>query len=124
MKLYVKQMVCIRCKMLVKAVKVETSEIIATVEKDGKPDYFKMEKELVKDLAAKLNITINKETAEQLDAGGTESLDAATLYSKGLYYMDKYDYKKAYDFFKLAYEKDQSFTEAKRKMDIYRPLAT
>ena len=59
-----------------------------------------------------------------LDAGGTESFDAATLYSKGLHYMDKYDYKKAYDFFKLAYEKDNSFVEAKQKMDIYRPLAT
>lgn len=112
------------CKMLVKAVKVETSEIIATVEEDGKPDYFKMEKELVKELAAKLDMTVSKETAEEIDAGGTESLDAATLYSKGLYYMDQYDYKKAYDFFKLAYEKDESFTEAKRKMDIYRPLAT
>ncbi len=113
-----------KCKMLVKAVKVETSEIIATVEKEGKPDYFMMEKELVKELAAKLDMTLTDETSAMLDAGGTESFDAATLYSKGLHYMDKYDYKKAYDFFKLAYEKDNSFTEAKRKMDIYRPLAT
>ena len=113
-----------KCKMLVKAVKVETSEIIATVEKEGKPDYFKMEKELVKELAAKLDITLTDETSALLDAGGTESFDAATLYSKGLHYMDKYDYKKAYDFFKLAYEKDNSFVEAKKKMDIYRPLAT
>jgi len=113
-----------KCKMLVKAVKVETSEIIATVEKEGKPDYFKMEKELVKELAAKLDMTLSDETNAMLDAGGTDSFDAATLYSKGLLYMDKYDYKKAYDFFKLAYEKDNSFTEAKKKMDIYRPLAT
>ncbi len=112
------------CKMLVKAVKVETSEIIATVELEDKPDYFKMEKELVKELAAKLNISISKETGDLLEAGGTDSFDAATLYSKGLYYMDKYDYKKAYDFFKLAYDKDNSFSDAKRKMDIYRPLAT
>ncbi|MCP4706430.1 MAG: hypothetical protein GY865_17670 [candidate division Zixibacteria bacterium] len=113
-----------KCKMMVKAVKVETSEIIATVEKEGKPDYFKMEKELVKELAAKLDMTLSDETSAMLDAGGTESFDAATLYSKGLHYMDKYDYKKAYDFFKLAYEKDNSFVEAKKKMDIYRPLAT
>ncbi len=113
-----------KCKMLVKAVKVETSEIIATVEKEGKPDYFKMEKELVKELAEKLDMTLTDETSSMLDAGGTESFDAATLYSKGLHYMDKYDYKKAYDFFKLAYEKDNSFIEAKQKMEIYRPLAT
>jgi len=110
-------------KMLVKAVKVETSEIIASVESEGKPDYFKMEKELVKELAEKLNITLNKETITLLDESGTESYDAATLYSRGLYYMDKYDYKQAYEFFKQAYEKDNTFVEAKRKMDIYRPLA-
>jgi len=112
------------CKMLVKAVKVETSEIIATVEKEGKPEYFKMEKELVKELASRLDMTISKENTALLDAGGTESYDAATLYSKGLYYMDQYDYKKAYEYFKMAYDKDNSFEEAKRKMDIYRPLAT
>jgi len=47
-----------------------------------------------------------------------------SLYAKGLEYMDRYDYKKAYDFFKQAYELDNTFVEAKRKMDIYRPLAT
>ena len=41
----------------------------------------------------------------------------------GLDYMDKYDYKKAYEHFKTAYELDNSFVEAKRKMEIYRPLA-
>jgi TolB-like protein len=111
-------------RMLVKVVKVETSEILTTVERDGKPEYFKMEKELVKELAEKLNITLNKETIEQLDESGTESMDAATLYSQGLYHMDQYDYKKAYEFFKLAYDQDNSFAEAKRKMDIYRPLAS
>jgi TolB-like protein len=75
-------------KMLVKAVKVETSEIIASVEKEGKPDYFKMEKELVKELAEKLDLTLDKETVSLIDESGTESLDAATLYSKGLYHMD------------------------------------
>jgi TolB-like protein len=110
--------------MLIKVVKVETSEIIATVTREGKPDYFKMEKELVKELADKLDLTINKEAAEYIDESGTASADAATLYSKGLYYMDQYDYKQAYEFFKMAYEKDNTFAEAKRKMDIYRPLAS
>lgn len=113
-----------KTRMLVKAVKVETSEIIASVEKEGKPDYFKMEKELVKELSAKLDITLSKETAELIDQSGTESADAATLYSRGLYYMDKYDYKKAFDYFKQAYEKDNTFAEAKKKMDIYRPLVS
>ncbi len=110
-------------KMLVKAVKVETSEIIAIVEQEGKPDYFKMQKALVKDLAIKLDLKLNEETVNLLDKAATESYDAATLYSKGLYFMDKYDYKQAYEHFKKAYEMDNSFAEAKRKMDIYRPLA-
>jgi TolB-like protein len=111
-------------RMLVKVVKVETSEIIATVTKEGSPDFFKMEKELVKELADKLDLTINKETAKFIDESGTQSADAATLYSQGLYYMDKYDYKQAYEYFKQAYDKDSTFAEAKRKMEIYRPLAT
>ena len=110
-------------KMLIKVVNVETSEIIASVDKEGKPDLFKMEKEMVPELAKKLDLTINPQTKALLDENGTESADAATLYSKGLYYMDQYDYKKAYEFFKSAYEKDKNFAEAKRKMDIYRPLA-
>ncbi|MFZ5980647.1 MAG: CsgG/HfaB family protein [Candidatus Zixiibacteriota bacterium] len=111
-------------KMLVKAVKVETSEIITSVEKEGKPDYFKMEKELVTELADKLNLSLNEDTRKLIKDAGTESNDAATLYAKGLYYQDKYDYKKAYDYFRQAYEMDQTFAEAKKKMDIYRPLAS
>jgi TolB-like protein len=111
-------------RMLVKVVKVETSEILTTVTKEGKPDYFKMQKELVKELAEKLDLTLNKETTRFIDESGTESTDAATLYSKGLYHMDQYQYKQAYEFFKMAYEKDNTFAEAKRKMDIYRPLAS
>ena len=111
-------------KMLVKAVKVETSEIITSVEKEGKPEYFKMEKELVTELAEKLNLTLSDETHKLIKASNTESNDAATLYAKGLYYQDQYDYKKAYEYFRLAFEKDSTFAEAKKKMDIYRPLAT
>jgi len=109
-------------RMIVRVVKTETSEILASVDKEGKPDYAKMEKDLVVELAEKLDLVIPKDTKVKLEEGGVESMDAVKLYSKGLDYMDKYDYKKAYEYFKLAYEKDNSFVEAKRKMDIYRPL--
>ncbi len=111
-----------QARMIVRVVKVETSEIIASVDKEGKPDFVKMEKELVEEIAGQLDIILPDETKNLLKEGGTGSMDAATLYSKGLDYMDKYDYKKAFEFFKLAYEKDNDFVEAKRKMDIYRPL--
>ena len=82
-----------------------------------------MEKELVGELAKQLDIQVSDQTKSLLIEGGTESLDATTVYSKGLDYMDKYDYKNAYECFKKAYGLDKTFAEAKRKMEIYRPLA-
>lgn len=109
-------------RMIVRVVKTETSEIIASVDKEGKPDYVALEKELVNELAEKLNIMLTDETKLILKESNTESMDAAKLYAQGLEYMDQYDYKKAYEYFKLAYDADNTFTEAKRKMEIYRPL--
>jgi len=109
-------------RMVVRAVSVETSEILASVDKEGKPQYSKMEKELVKELAGILDIQLSDEISNMIDMGGTASLDATTHYSLGLEYMDRYDYKNAYEHFKTAYEMDNNFTEAKRKMEIYRPL--
>ena len=109
-------------RMVVRAVKVETSEIIASVDKEGKPEYSKMEKELVKELAGILDLQLSDEISKLIDQGGTGSVDATTHYSMGLEYMDRYDYKNAYEHFKKAYELDNEFVEAKRKMEIYRPL--
>ena len=110
-------------RMVVRVVSVETSEIVASVDKEGKPKYSEMEKELVKELAQKLDVTLSEKTLGEIDEGGTESMDAQTHYAKGLRYMDDYQYGKAYEHFKTAYEMDPEFTEAKRKMEIYRPLA-
>ncbi len=110
-------------RMIVRVVSVETSEIIASVDKEGKPEYARLEKELVEELAARLDVQLTDAVKNLLKEGGTESLDATTLYSRGLDFMDKYDYKNAYECFKKAYEMDNSFAEAKRKMEIYRPLA-
>jgi len=108
--------------MLARAVNVETSEIITIAEKRGKPNFVDMEKELVKDLADQLNLLVTDENRKLIDDSGTKDMDAARLYSIGLKYLDRYDYKKAYDYFRKAYEKDDSFTEAKKKMDVYKPL--
>jgi tetratricopeptide (TPR) repeat protein len=102
---------------------VETSEIVASVDKRGKPDYSKLEQELVVELANQLDIMLGDDVKEMIEEGGTESLDATTFYSKGLEYSDRYDYKQAYEYFKKAYELDSSFTKAKQKMDILAPLA-
>lgn len=110
-------------RMVVRVVKVETSEIVASVDKEGKPEYFNLEKQLVEELSKNLDVTLSDKAKKLLQEGGTSSVDATTYYSMGLDYMDKYDYKNAYENFKKAYEVDTNFVEAKRKMDIYRPLA-
>ena len=110
-------------RMVVRVVSVETSEIITQADREGSPQYSKMEKELVQEISESLDVDLTEETVELINQGGTESLDATSHYAMGLDYMDKYDYKKAYEHFKTAYELDNSFVEAKRKMEIYRPLA-
>lgn len=110
-------------RMVVRVVSVETSEIITQADREGSPQYSKMEKELVQEISEALNVTLSEETIELIQQGGTESLDAVSHYATGLDFMDKYDYKTAYEHFKTAYDLDNSFVEAKRKMEIYRPLA-
>ncbi|MBU2652422.1 MAG: hypothetical protein KKA81_15950, partial [Bacteroidetes bacterium] len=111
-------------RMVVRVVDVETSEIVASVDKEGKPKYSEMEKALVKELAEALDLKLNKTELSAIDESGTSSNDAMTYYSRGLQFMDEYDYREAYENFKKAYELDPSFAEAKRKMEIYRPLAS
>jgi len=71
-------------RMIVKAVNVETSEILATAERTGKPEFFKMERELVAELAEKLDMELTPESEKKLKANSTEDNDAAGLYSSPL----------------------------------------
>jgi len=114
-------------RMVVRVVNVETSEIITTADTTsedgkGKPNFVEMEKQLVKAIAGQLDLVLSPESRAQIDESATTDMDAAKLYSLGLKYMDEYEYQKAYDFFRQAYEKDNSFVEAKKKMEIYKPL--
>ena len=111
-------------RMVVRVVDVETSEIVTTADMEGKPNFVEMEKALVKDIAGKLNLAFSKEAGAAIEESATDDMDAARLYSLGLKYMDEYEYEKAYDYFRKAYEKDNSFAEAKRKMEIYKPLVS
>ncbi len=109
-------------RMVARVVEVETSRIVTSVDEEGAPNFNKMQKSLVEKLAKELEVASGGEAKDLLQQGGTGSLDALYFYSLGLEQMDKYEYKKAYDNFKKAYDLDQSFTEAKQKMDTYGPL--
>jgi curli biogenesis system outer membrane secretion channel CsgG len=108
----------------VRAVKVETGEIIASAVAQGRPDYFKLEKQLVKDLCDILNVKLSKQDTESIESGGSSSMDATTAYATGLHYEDIYDYKQAYHYFSKAVELDPKFEEAKLKMSVYKPLVS
>lgn len=107
---------------LVRVVDVETSEIIESLDKEGKPQFVKAVRELVEELSGKLDVQLTDEIKQLIKAEGTDSDDAATLYSRGLAHADRYEYESAYDYFKQAYEMDSGFADAKRKMDLYLPL--
>ncbi len=109
-------------RMGVKVVDVETSEIVATVDKEGKPNYTKLQREMVKELATKLKIKISPDVAKDIGNRGSNSTEALEMYAKGLEFMGAYDYEAAYAQFKSAYESDSSFAAAKEKMEMYWPL--
>ncbi|MCP4550284.1 MAG: hypothetical protein GY835_27810 [bacterium] len=109
-------------RMVVRVVNVETSEIITSADMEGRPAFVEMEKKLVKAIAEKLDLVITDQMETAIQESATTDMDAAKLYSLGLKYMDEYQYEKAYDHFRQAYDKDNSFIEAKRKMEIYKPL--
>ncbi len=114
-------------RMVVRVVNVETSEIMTTADittegGNDKPNFVEMEKQLVRDIAGQLDLVVTEAAGAEIDESATTDMDAARLYSLGLKYMDEYQYEKAYDYFRQAYEKDNSFVEAKKKMEIYKPL--
>ncbi|MFH1372686.1 MAG: CsgG/HfaB family protein [bacterium] len=109
-------------RMTARVVQVETGLILTMVIKEGRPDFKKMEQELVEELAEKLELTLTKETRHNLKQGGTESMDALQHYAEGLQLIDRYDYKRAYDCFRKALEMDSTFIQAQQKIDTYRPL--
>ena len=102
-------------------VKVETSEILLTDEVKGDlDDFFDLVDKLGQQIAEKINVTLNEETAEQTSEA--PSLDAILAYSVGLSFLEKEDYKNAYAKFEEALKIDPSYEKAKLKAQSIAPL--
>ena len=110
--------------MVVRMVDVETSEVIAVINHQGGSNYFEMEKELVTKICDELDLYMSEEDRKELKLGGTSSPEAARFYSAGLESEIGEKYGEAFQNFKKAYDLDNDFTEAKQKMEVYRPLST
>ncbi len=102
-------------------VKVETSEILLTDEIKGDLDeFFDLIDQLGKKIADKINVTLKEETTS--DTSVAPSLDAIMAYSVGLNYLEKEDYKNAYDKFEEALKIDPNYEKAKLKAQSIAPL--
>ncbi len=102
-------------------VKVETSEILLTDEVKGDLDnFFDLVDKLGKKIADNINVTLKKETAKEISEA--PSLDAIMAYSVGLSYLEKEDYRNAYDKFEEALKIDPNYEKAKIKAQSIAPL--
>lgn len=102
-------------------VKVETSQILLTDEVKGDLDnFFDLVDKLGKKVADNINVTLKKETPEEVSQA--PSLDAIMAYSVGLSYLEGNDYKNAYDKFEEALKIDPNYEKAKIKAQSIAPL--
>jgi TolB-like protein len=102
-------------------VKVETSEILLTDEIKGDLDeFFDLIDKLGQKIADKINVKLKDETKQ--DISEAPSLDAIMAYSVGLSYLEKEDYKNAYDKFEEALKLSPNYEKAKLKAQSIAPL--
>lgn len=102
-------------------VKVETSEILLTDEIKGDLDnFFDLVDKLGQKIADKINVTLKEQTTQETSEA--PSLDAIMSYSVGLSYLEKEDYKNAYDKFEEALKYSPNYEKAKLKAQSIAPL--
>lgn len=102
-------------------VKVETSEILLTDEIKGDlDDFFDLVDQIGVKIAEKINVTLKEVTPE--DEAKAPSLDAIMSYSIGLSYLEKEDYRMAYEKFQEALKYDPGYEKAKLKAQSIAPL--
>ena len=108
-------------KLLARLVKVETSEILATEQANGDADeFFEITENLGMKVAKKINVSLTKADVEK--GTETKSLDAMMSYSEGLVFLEKGNYKSAYEKFMQALTFDPNYDKAKTKAESIKPL--
>lgn len=78
-------------------------------------DVFEVQSDIAKQVADALRVRILFPEKERVEKKPTESVEAHTLYLKGVYYLNKWTksgYERAIEYFKLACEQDPAFALA------------
>jgi len=102
-------------------VKVESSEILLTDDVKGDLDnFFDLVDQLGQKIADKINVTLKDVSKEEVSEAPT--LDAIMSYSVGLSYLEREDYKNAYDKFEEALKYDPNYEKARLKAQSIAPL--
>jgi TolB-like protein len=110
-----------KIKLLARLVKVETSEILATEEASGDADeFFETTENLGVKVAKKINVSLTKADAEK--SKESKVFDAVMSYSEGLVFLEKGNYKSAYEKFMQALTFDPNYEKAKTKAESIKPL--
>ena len=110
-------------KMVLNArlVSVETSEILMSEQVSGKADaFFELADELSLKVAKSINV--NLEETQLGVRSDTRSLDAMISYSEGLDFLEKENYRAAYEKFIEALDFDPSYRRALIKAQSIEPL--
>jgi len=98
---------------------VETGKYLVSTTKIGKPDYFKLARDAVKEICDSLDFELAKGAVDNMKAASTSNLEAALHYSQGLRYEDQKNYRAAHAEFKSAFALDPEFAEAGEKVRVY-----
>lgn len=102
-------------------VKVESSEILLTDEVKGElEEFFELVDQLGQNISEKINVNLKELNNE--DMSEAPSLDAIMSYSVGLSYLEREDYKNAYDKFQEALKYDPDYEKARLKAQSIAPL--
>lgn len=102
-------------------VKVETSEILFSDEIKGDlDDFFELIDNLSANIAGKIDVMLSEDIGEVTPEA--PSLDAVMSYSIGLSFLEREDYKNAYDKFQEALKYDPDYEKARLKAQAIAPL--
>lgn len=104
-----------KVRLTARVVKVETSEILATLNKEGSPrDFIALADQLAIDLAKKIT---GSETVSQAGAM-TKSLDAMMAYAEGLVIEGAQGKEFALEKYRMAASLDPKFEQAQQRIEV------
>ena len=105
-------------------VKTETGEFVSADYMTGKPkDLMSLSKKFALQLFKELDIKISKLEKKEIEGvSEISSIEAMLSYSAGMDFLDKQNYKKAFEKFQEALKIDPNYKKAQQRISSIKPL--